>query len=547
MIGKKLAGRYELKTKIGQGGMAHVYRGMDLILNRTVSIKILKEHMTEDPDFIRRFRREAQAAARLCHSNIVNIYDVGRDGDIYYIIMEYVPGKDLKQHIRSLGRLPAGEAVDIACQIAEALVQAHASGVIHRDIKPQNIVFSNGGRVKVTDFGIAFAADGTTVTRGNDIFGSVHYLPPELARGSLAGVQSDLYSLGIVLYEMVTGRVPFVGESPISVAMKHIQDEIPPPHEVVDDIPEPLERIILKAVQKNPSLRYQSVAEMLDDLLLFKKQGISKAVLVNGADEQDTILIKMPAEADNYHRNPGDNHNGARKTGRGRKPLLWAVILFLGACLFTGFLLIRGYLVNPEVVIPDIVEKNLSEAGARLEDLGLRYKVTWASHELVPSGYVISVDPRPGRTVRKERMVELTVSEGPMYIDMPDLYLCSEMEARVILRELSLEPVILREHNDQVPEDKIFQQVPNAGFPIAAGEEVKIYISLGGRPFPIEQLVGKSSEEALAYIDEKGLKEGNIKYLLSDYPEGTVIAQYPETGTNVKAGQSVDLVISGIE
>lgn len=544
MIGKKLAGRYELQTKIGQGGMAHVYRGVDLILNRTVSIKILKEHMTEDPDFVRRFRREAQAAARLCHSNIVNIYDVGRDGDIYYIIMEYVPGKDLKQYIRSLGRLSAGEAVAIACQIAEALVQAHASGVIHRDIKPQNIVFSNGGRVKVTDFGIAFAADGTTVTRGNDVFGSVHYLPPELARGSLAGAQSDLYSLGIVLYEMVTGRVPFMGESPISVAMKHIQDEIPPPHEIVDDIPEPLERIILKAVQKNPSLRYQSASELLDDLLLFKQQGISKAVLYDSGDQQDTILIKLPA-ADNHNRKPADNHNRTGKANKSKKPWLLIVIIFLSACLLTGFLLIRSYLVTPEVVVPDIVEKNLSEAGTTLEDLGLRYSVTWAAHDQVPSGYVISVDPRPGRTVRKERVIELTVSEGPKYIDTPDLYLYTEMEARVILQELSLKPVIVREHNDKVPEDKIFEQVPSAGFPITAGEEVKIYISLGSRPFPIEQLTGKSSEEALAYIDEKGLKTGNVRYLPSDYPEGTVIAQYPEVGTIVKPGQLVDLVVSG--
>ncbi|HHX87705.1 MAG TPA: Stk1 family PASTA domain-containing Ser/Thr kinase [Firmicutes bacterium] len=534
MIGKKLAGRYELQTKIGQGGMAHVYRGVDLILNRTVSIKVLKEHMTEDPDFVRRFRREAQAAARLCHSNIVNIYDVGRDGDIYYIIMEYVPGKDLKQYIRSKGRLSAGEAVAIACQIAEALVQAHASGIIHRDIKPQNIVFSNGGKVKVTDFGIAFAADGTTVTRGNDVFGSVHYLSPEMARGNLAGVQSDLYSLGIVLYEMVTGRVPFMGESPISVAMKHIQDKIPPPSEIVADIPEPLERIILKAVQKNPSLRYQSASELLDDLTLFKQQGISNADLCDSSDHQDTILIKLP---------DAENRNQAR---RNKKPWLvpLLVIIFLSACLLTGFLLLRSYLVVPEVVVPDVVEKNFSEAGAMLDDLDLNYSVKWAPHDYIPSGHVISVEPRPGRTVRKERELELTVSEGPKYIDTPDLYLHTEMEARIVLQELSLKPVIVREHNDMVPENKIFEQVPSAGFPITAGEEVKIYISLGSRPFPIDSLKGKLSEEALKYIDEMGLEAGNVKYLPSDNPDDTVIDQYPEAGTPVKPGQLVDLVIS---
>ncbi len=342
--------------------------------------------------------------------------------------------------------------------------------------------------------------------------------------------------MGIVLYEMVTGRVPFTGESPISVAMKHIQQEIPSPRALVDTIPEPLERIILKAVQKNPVRRYPGAAEFLEDLRLFKREGISRAVPVEEDDQQETILIEMPEEV---------NRNGEDGRGKRKIPWLLIMIIFLSLSLLTGFLLLRSYLVSPEVTVPDIIEENLSEAGAALEELGLRYVVTWATHDQVPSGFVIGVEPRPGRTVRKERVIELTVSEGPDYMDTPDLYLYREMEARVILRELSLTPVIIREHHETVEEGKIFEQVPSAGFPITAGEEVKIYISSGSRPFPIEQLTGKPRDEALEYLKEKGLETGSIRYLPSDYPEGTVTAQYPEAGTNVRPGQAVDLVISG--
>lgn len=540
MLGKKLAGRYEIIEKIGQGGMARVYRGLDLLLNRIVAIKIFKDQMIEDPDFVKRFRREAQAAARLSHPNIVNIYDVGHDEDIYYIIMENVNGPDLKNHIREKGRLSAGEAVSIARQIAEALVQAHAAGLIHRDIKPQNIIFSNCGTVKVTDFGIALAPDGNTMTRGDAIFGSVHYLPPEQARGSLVGEQSDLYSLGIVLYEMVTGRVPFSGDSPLTVAMKHLQEMIIPPNQIAKDIPEPLERIILKAVQKDPSRRYRSARELLQDLILFQNKGVAKAVLDASPDDQETIEIDLAALNGSRRQ-----ETPSKPRPRRRWPLLLLVMIILSGSLMAGLVTLRNFIIVPEVVVPDLREVALNEAGATLEELGLKYTVRWATHETVVSGHVISLTPGHGRTVRLERVIELLVSEGPEHIRMPQLQGRTEMEALIILKEAGLQnSLIQREHHQEIPEGRIIRQIPNADFPISPGNDVVIYVSLGGRPFAMGNLIGLSQEAALEYIDENGLKAGEVKFMVSENPPGTVISQFPAAGANIQPGQPVDLVIS---
>ena len=540
MLGKKLAGRYEIIEKIGQGGMARVYRGLDLLLNRIVAIKIFKDQMTEDPDFVKRFRREAQAAARLSHPNIVNIYDVGHDEDTYYIIMENVNGPDLKSYIKEKGRLSAGEAVSVARQIAEALVQAHAAGLIHRDIKPQNIIFSNCGTVKVTDFGIALAADGNTVTRGDAIFGSVHYLPPEQARGSLVGEQSDLYSLGIVLYEMITGRVPFSGDSPLTVAMKHLQEMVIPPHQIARDLPEPLERIILKAVEKNPSRRYQSARELLQDLILFQSKGTAQAVPGADPDEQETIEIDLAALN-------GARHQQASSKPRSRRrwPLLLLVMIILSGSLLAGLITLRNFIIVPEVVVPDLRETALNEAVTTLEELGLRYTVRWAPHETVISGKVISLEPSQGRTVRLERVIELLVSEGPEHVRMPQLQGRTEMEAMLILQEAGLYNFLIqREHHEDIPQGRIIRQAPNADFPISPENDVVIYVSLGGRPFAMGNLIGLSREAALEYIAENGLRAGKVQYMDSEIPAGTVISQFPVAGSNIQPGQPVDLVIS---
>ncbi len=533
MVGKVLAGRYELLEKIGEGGMARVYRGRDNLLRRTVAVKILKDQMTGDADFIRRFRREAQAAAGLSHPHIVNVYDVGEENDIYYIVMEYVDGKNLKQYIREKGRLTASEAVAIVRQIAEALVQAHDAGVIHRDIKPQNILFSRYGEVKVADFGIAIAADGSTLTCSDDVIGSVHYFSPEQARGNLAGKQSDLYSLGIILYEMVTGRVPFSGESPVSVAMKHVQEPIEPPRRLVDSIPEPLERIILKAVQKEPNKRYQDARSFLEDLKLFQEKGSCLArPEIAAADDEETIVMKPVSAAPVKLREKS-----------WFMPLL--IVLLLGVTLLVGFIAARDLLFPSEVVVPDVRGLPQNDAVAVLQEQGLRPNptVTYVYDDTVPVGHVVRTDPYQERTVRKNRTIELLVSKGPEYILAPDLYLKTENEARILLQEMKLVPDVIRENHDEVPEGKIFRQVPSAGTRLAPGEQVIIYVSQGSNPFPINNLIGLSREKAEEYLQQVGLKS-RLAYKISDEPAGTVVAQYPEPGQGVKRGQTVDLVVS---
>lgn len=535
MVGKILAGRYELLEKIGEGGMSRVFRARDNLLKRTVAVKILKDQMTGDADFIRRFRREAQAAAGLSHPNIVNIYDVGEEDEIHFIVMEYADGINLKQYIREKGRLTAHEATTIARQIAEALVQAHSAGVIHRDIKPQNILFSRGGRIKVADFGIAIAADGSTLTCSDDIIGSVHYFSPEQARGNLAGKQSDLYSLGVILYEMVTGQVPFSGESPVSVAMKHVQAQIEPPRRLVQSIPEPLERIILKATQKEPGKRYQGARGFLEDLILFQREGTAKAALEPIADENEETIIIKPAAAAPTNR-----------LRQKRTVLLLVMVIFLSAALLVGFFAARRLLFPDEVVVPDVRNLAQSMAVEVLQEHGLRTNtiVAFVYDHTIPVGHVVRTEPFQGRTVRKNRTIDLVISKGPEFILAPDLNQKTESEARILLQQLGLTWEILRENHEQAPEGKIFRQIPVAGTRLAPGEQMIIYISTGSRPFYISNLIGSTREQAETYLLQEGLKPRIIYESSDSVAEGSVIAQFPEPGQGVFRGQSIDLVIS---
>lgn len=533
MEGKTLTDRYKILKKIGEGGMARVYKGTDLLLRRTVAVKVLKDQMTGDADFVRRFHREAQAAAGLSHPHIVNIYDVGEEDGNYYIVMEYVDGITLKEYIREKGTLPPEEAVNIASQIAEALVTAHAAGVIHRDIKPQNILFSRDGKAKVVDFGIAIAPGGTTITYSDDVFGSVHYFSPEQARGNLAGTQSDLYSLGIILYEMLTGYVPFSGESPVSIAMKHVQEEIQPPRELADDIPEPLERIILNAVEKNPRRRYQDAEIFLEALLQFKENGTA-APLEEIYDDEETKVMK-PFKA--------KERNGSQFKKKWLIPL--AVILFLSISLTVGLIIFRGLLFVPEVTVPEVIELSHSEAVELLTEEGLQASsnVEYVYDDNIPQGHVVRSDPYQGRQVRENRVIVLFVSLGPEGIRAPDLYNKTEAEARIILEQMELEVNVERQYHDEVAEGRIYRQLPGEGASLSAKERVVIYVSRGPEPFKIEDLVGGTLEDALSYLEDNDLK-ARERHEVSAEPEGTVLGQIPEAGESVRAGQYIDLVIS---
>jgi len=543
MVGKILAERYELIEKIAEGGMARVYRGRDLLLKRTVAVKILKDQMTGDAAFIRRFEREAQSAAALSHPHIVNIYDVGEEDGTYYMVMEYVDGKNLKEYIREKGPLPVSEAVQITRQIADALQQAHAAGVVHRDIKPQNILFSHDGKVKVTDFGIAIAGDGVTVTVGDEIIGSVQYISPEQARGGLAGKQSDLYSLGVVLYEMVTGKVPFTGESPVAVAMKHIQEQIIPPRRLVEKIPESLEQIILKAVEKDSADRYNSASELLEDLYYADEKGLPGGPPVRGLNnighykDDDVILRPSPGRPSN-----GKNLISFHKKRKTFKILLLIIIPIL---ILVGLgLLISNYVFIPEVAVPEVRDLSQSDAAQFLREAGLvpNAEIFYIYDDDIAVGNVVKTEPPEGRVVRKDRVIDLYVSKGPEFIVTPDLFGRTELEARVILRDLELIMSVVKEYNEEIPEGVVFRQVPGESFRISRGDEVVVYVSQGRGPFRIADLRGYSEEGAITYLEENALKP-RVRYRFTIGASGHVIEQVPEPGEEVLPGQFVELVI----
>ncbi len=544
MIGKVFAGRYELLEKIAEGGMARVYRGRDQLLKRTVAVKVLKDQMSGDAAFIRRFEREAQSAAALSHPHIVSIYDVGVEDDTYYMVMEYVDGNNLKEYIREKGPLPFNEAIRITRQIGQALEQAHAAGVVHRDIKPQNILFSKNGNIKVTDFGIAIGGDGVTVTVGDEIIGSVQYISPEQARGGMAGKQSDLYSLGIVLYEMVTGQVPFSGESPVAVVMKHIQEQIVPPRHKVEGIPESLEEVILRAVEKDTAKRYSSAAELLEDLSQITETGTAKKKAIrnpkeNSFEENDEDVILRPGSA--YLSEKQDHVAPAR--GRRALKIILAIIIPLLILSALGYLL-GSYLFLAEVAVPDVRDLSQSEAAQMIREAGLvpNTDIIYINDDDVAVGNVVKTEPPEERVVRKNRVVDIYVSKGPEFLVTPDLFSRTEMEAQVILTDLGLIMSPVYEYNEDVPEGQVFRQVPGESFRISRGEEVVVYISEGRGPFELANLEGFSEEGAIAYLEDNDLRP-RVRYQFVPGSSGYVVEQIPRPGEEVLPGESVDLVV----
>jgi len=544
MIGKVLAERYEIEEKIAEGGMARVYRGRDILLKRTIAIKVLKDQMTGDAAFIRRFEREAQSAAGLSHPHIVSIYDVGNEDGTYYMIMEYIDGQNLKEYIREKGRLPALEAVKISRQVAEALQQAHEFGIVHRDIKPQNILFTRDSQVKVTDFGIAIAGDGATVTIGNEIIGSVQYFSPEQARGELAGKQSDIYSLGIILYEMLTGKVPYSGESPVAVAMKHLQEQIVPPRRLVSSIPESLEQVIMRAVEKDSANRYSNIAEFLEDLKSIEssrtpRKSVKKmSYYENKSEDEDYVLRPFT----------GSYKEKQDKVVRKRSKKWIAILLFLltltGAMLL-GYNYISGYLFLPEVAVPPVYDLTQGDASRVLREEGLipHDQIEYIYDDQVQVGNVVRTEPPEGRLVKKNREIALFVSKGPEILLSPNLIGRTEMEARIILRDLGLyltEPI--REFNEEVEKGLIFRQVPGSSLSVVAGDEITVYVSDGRGPFKIDDLVGFSEEGAIQYLEEKDLKP-IIRKRFSIGSVGHVIEQDPPRGEEVVPGQFVQIWI----
>ncbi|HCS72506.1 MAG TPA: Stk1 family PASTA domain-containing Ser/Thr kinase, partial [Clostridiales bacterium] len=445
LLGKILGDRYELLEKSGDGGMAVVYKANCRLLKRIVAVKILKPDLAENDEFIARFNRESQAAASLSHPNIVNMYDVGQEDDIHYIVMEYVDGETLKNRIRREGRLSMEEAVRIASEICSALQHAHDNNIVHRDIKPQNILINKEGTAKVADFGIARAVTSSTVTMADSkVIGSVHYFSPEQARGGYVDKKTDIYSLGIVLYEMVTGVVPFEGESAISVALKHIQEKVTPPGEINSKIPMSIQYIIQRAIEKDLDKRYHDASEMLADLQKALKEPDGKYVKRYLEDDQATMIIPALNNIDSGEVNQGTDsaQEPEEEKNKGRSWLLITVsVIASTVILMVLFMVISSiYMQNfhqEDIPVPMLAGNDESEAREILKSSGLILKIEdWRYDDTVEEGRIISQNPQEDTVVKTNSIVYVIMSSGVKMITVPDVVSYSQRKAEVDLQNL---------------------------------------------------------------------------------------------------------------
>lgn len=560
MVGLLLGNRYKIIEKIGGGGMAVVYKAQCTFLERTVAIKVLRSEFADDEEFLKQFKREGRAAASLSHPNIVSIYDVGQQDNIHYIVMEFIPGQTLKDLIRREGFLTVSETLRITTQILDALDHAHRNGIVHRDIKPQNIML-DGKRVKVADFGIARSVGTATIEYTEKVLGTAHYFSPEQARGIPAGARSDLYSLGVVMYEMLTGRLPFTGETPVSVAMKHINGDFLHPRRLNPAIPEPLEDILLKALKKIPEYRYQSAREMLKDLAAFD-EGRTVDTFTHEDDSKpdtdagDTRVMPPARSASLTQGNPeaqGDRAAVSGKGSRSRQVLTRVLVVVLTLALLSGAAygawFIWDWLNVPEVLVPDVARLHITEAERTLAAAGLDASVVdERTSDEIPVNYVISQDPPPEEAVKQGRTVRLIISKGPEWVEggVPGVIGLPEKQGILELEKVGLEPNVVKEFSDEVEEGLIIDQNPRSGIPVQRGTQVELKVSLGPAPQPVTlpDYTGLPLDQVLNGLEELGLSQGQIVREKGQYPLGRIIAQEPKPGAVLSTGDPVDLTVS---
>lgn len=558
--GKILGNRYEIIEKIGNGGMATVYKSKDRVLNRYVAVKILRDEFTTDEEFIKRFRIEAQSAASLTHPNIVSIFDVGNEGSLYYIVMELIKGKTLKEIItEENGPLPWKWSLNVVTQIASALETAHKNNIVHRDIKPHNIIITEDGIAKVTDFGIAKAVSNSTITAFGTTIGSVHYFSPEHARGGYTDAKSDLYSLGVVMYEMLTGRVPFDADTPVSVALKHMQEEPVEPKELNDNIPQVVNDIIMKAMQKDVNLRYQSATEMLKDLNAALKNPDDNFVHIGsnvGAATQ-RISTQEIAEAERKAKEANNPKNGKKpnkfiefvKKHKALSFVIGAIILF-----FVAFGATMGIveLVNPkDVQIPDLVNKTQDEAEQIVKDLKLKLVVKSEEYnENVEEGKIISQDPayQENYTVKEHSEISVVISKGTETVEVPDVVGKTREEAEKLLKDAGLVAEITEENDEKVEAGIVLSQDIEDGETVNKGSTVKLVVSKGSGIVNVEvpSLVGKTEQEARNLLTEAGLKVNVVNDEDESKNDGVVLRQSRDAGTEVQEGTTITITVNKV-
>lgn len=522
-------GRYKVIKKIGVGGMAEVYMAKDGILGRTVAIKVLHARFAHENDFIERLRREAQAAANLNHSNIVNIFDWGSQDDTYFIVMEYLEGKNLKEIIEQEAPLDTSRVIEISKKICAALQFAHRHNIIHRDIKPHNIIITSEGEVKVTDFGIA-RADTSSLTQTGSIVGTACYISPEQAQGKSAQTTSDIYSLGIVMYEMLTGQAPFKGENPIAIAFKQVHETPVSPRRYNPAIPMRLEKIVMKALAKNSSERYQSAYQMKTDLGLLENIDASASFEKNKEDYWGDKTIVM---------------NRQQKKKR-ESNFLIAMLFGLGILiLFSGIYIVFNLFFS-SAVVPSLKGKTLSEAKGRLKTIGLSLKVTKKTYSSVfETGKIIDQKPRAGQRIGDGGVVEIVLSKGGRQITVPDVAGRTAEDAGFVLGQSGLQiGKTERVFSDTVSEDVVVSQNPKAFSKVLPDDTVDIVVSKGEEKVEVPDVVGRTAIEAGSIIGEAGLKVETVEEYSDTVIKGNVIRQNPEVNSEIKKNSVVEVTVS---
>ncbi len=559
LVGKYIAGRYEILEKIGNGGMATVYKAKCHVLNRYVAVKVLKEEFTTDQEFIRRFHVEAQSAAGLTHPNIVSVYDVGEENGIYYIVMELIQGKTLKQIINEDGTLPWKWSVNIAIQIASALEAAHKNNIIHRDIKPHNIIITEDGVAKVTDFGIAKAVSNSTITAFGSTIGSVHYFSPEHARGGFTDAKSDLYSLGVVLYEMLTGRVPFDADTPVSIALKHMQEKAVEPIKLNPSIPFAVNQIILKAMQKEPNLRYQSATEMLKDLSMALKNPEGKFVEdtrdINFTQKIGTITDDMLNEKKEKKTNKKEKGKLVQYFEKHPKVkiVLLAIafiLIFITTIFITKMAMDAGTI--KDVQIPELVGKTEEEIQELLKDTKFTYEIIGEEYSTdYEIGKTISQEPpyRNNYKIKENSKISIVISKGIETTKVPKIVGKTYEEAVAALTEAKLKAERVEETSDKVQEGYVIKQEPAEETEINAGETIKVYVSIGTglEQVPVLAVVGKAEAEARKILEDAKLKVEVVYEEDTSKSDGVVLRQSLNVGEVVEEGTTVVLTVNKIE
>ena len=532
--------------------MATVYKAKCHVLNRYVAVKILRDEFTTDQEFIKRFEVEAQAAASIIHPNIVSVYDVGKDGDLYYIVMELVQGKTLKEIIvEEGGPLPWKWSVNIAIQIASALEVAHKNNIVHRDIKPHNIIITEDGVAKVTDFGIAKAVSNSTITAFGTTIGSVHYFSPEHARGGYTDSKSDLYSLGVVMYEMLTGRVPFDADTPVSVALKHMQEEPVPPKTLNEKIPQSVNDIILKAMRKDTNIRYQTATLMLTDLKRALKD--PEGDFVDNQEYEDTmptqkISLKDIEEEANKTEKRGKKENkfiGFIKKHKGLSMFIGLILLF---AISLGGTILYSRITNPkEVLLPNLVGISEDDAKKTIEELGLVLEVD--SEEFnsdYAEGYIISQDPlyADNYNVKMGTTVKVVVSKGIEEATVPDVKGKSQEDAIKLLEDANLKYQIIEEESKKIEAGYVVSQETDANKKVNAGDTVVIHVSTGVKKSSVAYVVGKQEEEAKKTLTDLGLQVTVAYDEDSSKENGVVLKQSVDAGKEVEQGSSITITVN---